>query len=66
MATPASIEAEIALSEYAELLALVKKNFNAEYNELMVAAVQRRNEGVSDQVFGQKLARAFRTSCAAS
>jgi hypothetical protein len=47
MATPASIEAEIALSEHAELQALLKKNFSAEYNELIAVAVRRRNEGVS-------------------
>jgi len=55
-ATPASIEAEIALSEYAEVLSLVKKLFAAEYDELMLAAAQRRNEGVSDEVFGRELA----------
>jgi hypothetical protein len=55
-ATPASIEAEIALSEYAEVLALVKRLFAAEYDELMLAAAQRRNEGVSDEVFGRELA----------
>ena len=37
MATPESIEAEIALSEHAELLALLKQNFNAEYNGLIAA-----------------------------
>ena len=58
-ATPASIEAEIALSEHAELQALLKKNFAAEYDELIAVAVQRRNEGVSDQVFGQELAERF-------
>ena len=45
-----SIEAEIAQSEHAELQALLKKNFAAEYNELIAVAVRRRNEGVSDQV----------------
>jgi hypothetical protein len=55
-ATPESIEAEVALSEYSEVLAFVKKNFKAEFDELMVAAARRRNEGVSDQVFGQELA----------
>ena len=59
MATPASIEGEIALSEHAELLALVKKNFNSEYTDLIVMAVRRRNEGVSDQAFGQELAERF-------
>jgi hypothetical protein len=55
-ATPESIEAEVALSEYSEVLAFVKKNFKAEFDELMVAAARRRNERVSDQVFGQELA----------
>ena len=55
-ATAASIEAEIAWSEYAEVLALVKKLFAGEYNELMNAAALRRNEGVSDEVFGRELA----------
>src|SRR4051794_35838551 len=56
VATPESIEGEIALSEYAELLALVKKHFNAEYTDLIAVAVRKRNEGVSDQAFGQELA----------
>jgi hypothetical protein len=56
MATPESVEGELALSEHAELLALVKQNFNAEYADLIAMAVRRRNEGVSDQVFGQELA----------
>ena len=64
VATPASIEAEIALSEHAELQALLKKNFAAEYDELIAVAVRRRNEGVSDQIFGQELAERFRRSCA--
>jgi hypothetical protein len=59
MATPASIEAEITQSEHAELLALVKKNFGAEYNDLITMAVRRRNEGASDQAFGQELAERF-------
>ena len=59
MATPESIEGEIAQSEHAELLALVKKNFNAEYTDLIAMAVRRRNEGVSDQAFGQELAERF-------
>jgi hypothetical protein len=59
MATPASIDAEIGLSEHAELQALLKKNFNAEYNDLLAAAARRRNEGVSDQVFGQELNERF-------
>ncbi|MCX7314695.1 MAG: hypothetical protein NTV56_24070 [Alphaproteobacteria bacterium] len=59
MATPASVEAEIALSEYADLLTFVKKNFSSDYNELLVAAVRRRNEGASDHVFGQELGERF-------
>ena len=58
-ATPASIEAEIALSEHAELQALLKKNFAAEYDELIAVAARRRNEGVSNQIFGQELAERF-------
>src|SRR5438105_3807039 len=56
MATADSVEAEIALSEHAELQGLLKKNFNAEYNEMIATAVRRRNAGVSEQVFGQELA----------
>jgi hypothetical protein len=59
MATPESIEAEIASSEYAELLALVKTNFSAEYTDLIAMAARKRNEGVSDQAFGQELAERF-------
>ena len=59
MATPESVEGEIALSEQAELLALVKQNFSAEYTDLIAMAVRRRNEGVSDQVFEQELAERF-------
>jgi hypothetical protein len=59
VATTASIETEIALSEHAELQALLKKNFNAEYNDLIAVAVRRRNEGVSDAVFGQELNERF-------
>ena len=58
-ATAASIEAEIALSEHAELQALLKKNFAAEYDELIAVSVRRRNEGVSNQIFGQELAESF-------
>src|SRR3954463_11847037 len=59
MATPESIEAEIAQSEHAELLALLRQNFSAEYNDLIAVAVRKRNEGVSDQAFGQDLAERF-------
>ena len=59
MATPASIEAEIAQSEHAELQALLKRNFSAEYTDLIAVAVRRRNEGVSDQAFGQELTERF-------
>lgn len=59
MATAASVEAELAQSEHAELQALLKQNFNAEYNDLIAIAVRRRNEGVSEQVFGQELAEHF-------
>ena len=55
MATAASIEAEMALSDQAELLALLKKNFPEEYNKLIETAVRRRNEGASDTQFGQEL-----------
>ena len=67
MATPASIEAEIAQSEHAELQALLKKNFTAEYNELIAVAVRRRNEGVSDQIVRRRnWPSASRRSCAAN
>ena len=60
MATPASIEAEIALSEHAELQALLKKNFTAEYNEMIAVAVRRRNEGVVEsRSSAQELAERF-------
>jgi hypothetical protein len=58
-ATAASIEAEIALSEHADLQALLKQNFAAEYDELIAVSVRRRNEGVSNQIFGQELAESF-------
>jgi hypothetical protein len=54
-ATPESIEAEIAKSEHAELQALLKKHFADDYKALIAVAVDRRNEGASDQVFGQEL-----------
>ena len=56
MATPVSVEAELARSEHAELQTLLKQNFNGEYTELIAVAVRRRNEGVSEAVFGQELA----------
>ena len=55
-ATAASIEAEFAFSEQAQLLALLKKSFPDDYDEVVAQAVRRRNEGVSEQVFGQELA----------
>jgi hypothetical protein len=54
-ATPATIEAEIASSDYSELQALLKANFADEYDALITFAVRRRNEGVSDQQFGQEM-----------
>jgi hypothetical protein len=54
-ATPESIEAEIAKSDHAELQALLKKHFADDYKALIAVAVDRRNEGASDQVFGQEL-----------
>src|SRR5205814_412657 len=48
-ATPESIEAEIAKSDHAELQSLLKKNFPDDYKALIVVAVDRRNEGASDQ-----------------
>ena len=56
MATAESIEAEFAQSEHAELLALLKKSFPADYAEFVAQAVRRRNEGAPDQAFGQELA----------
>ena len=61
MATADSIEAEFAQSEHAELLAVLKRNFSAEYNDLIAMAVRRRNEGASDQAFGQELAERFQS-----
>ena len=55
VATVASIEAEMALSDQAELLALLKKNFPEEYSKLIATAVTRRNEGAPDTQFGQEL-----------
>ena len=54
-ATPESIEAEIAKSDHSELQALLKKNFTDDYKALISVAVQRRNEGASEQEFGQEL-----------
>ena len=54
-ATPESIEAEIAKSDHAELQALLKRYFADDYKALIAVAVERRNEGVSDQAFGQEL-----------
>ena len=54
-ATPESIEAEIAKSDHAELQGLLKRHFADDYQALIVVAVERRNEGISDQAFGQEL-----------
>ena len=54
-ATPESIEVEIAKSDHAELQVLLKKHFADDYKALIAVAVDRRNEGASDQVFGQEL-----------
>ena len=59
MATVQSIEAEFAMSDNAELLALLKKSFPVEYDGLIAMAVRRRNEGVTEQVFAQELAERF-------
>jgi hypothetical protein len=55
MATPASIEADIANSENAELQSLLKTNFREEYDQLLVLAAKRRNEGVSGEQFSEEL-----------
>jgi nitrogen fixation-related uncharacterized protein len=54
-ATPESIDAEIAKSDHAELQALLKRHFADDYKALIAVAVDRRNEGVTDQAFGQEL-----------
>ena len=54
-ATPESIEAEIAKSDHAELQGLLKRHFADDYKALIAVAVERRNEGISDQAFGQEL-----------
>jgi hypothetical protein len=54
-ATPESIEAEIAKSDHAELQALLKRHFADDYKALIAVAVDKRNEGASDQAFGQEL-----------
>jgi hypothetical protein len=54
-ATPASIEAEIASSDHAELQALLKRHFDDEYKQLIAIAVRRRNEGLTDDAFGHEL-----------
>jgi hypothetical protein len=56
MATPASVEFEIGMTEHAEVLALLKKSLPAEYDGLVADVVRRRNEGISDQLFAQELA----------
>ena len=59
MATPDSIEAEFAVSEHAPLLAVLKQSFPDDYKALVDAAARRRNEGASDQAFGQDVAERF-------
>jgi hypothetical protein len=61
MFTAESVEAEFALSEHADLLAFVKKSFQSDYAELLQQAVSSRNEGVSEQAFGQALAERIQT-----
>jgi hypothetical protein len=53
--TAAGIEAEIARSENAELQALLKQRFPDEYKQIIEIAVRRRNEGISNEAFGQEL-----------
>jgi hypothetical protein len=57
--TAQSMESEFANSEQAALLGLLKRVFPFEYSDLLAFAVRRRNEGVSDQAFGQELAERF-------
>jgi hypothetical protein len=54
-ATTASIEAEIARSEHAELQALLMQRFPEDYKQMIELAVRRRNEGISDEAFGREL-----------
>jgi hypothetical protein len=53
-ATRESIEAEIGRSDHAELQVLLKRSFPDEYDELIAAAVQRRNAGATDAEVGQE------------
>jgi hypothetical protein len=55
MATPASIEAEIANSENAELQALLKAHFADEYGELMKLAARMRNEGTTAEQLSKEV-----------
>lgn len=57
--TAADIEAEIARSGHAELQALLKEHFADDYKDLIAIAARRRNEGISDEVFGQELFERF-------
>jgi hypothetical protein len=61
MFTANSVEAEFAQSEHADLLAFVKKSFPPDYAELLSQAVSRRNEGVTEQAFGQAIAESIQT-----
>ena len=58
-ATAASIEAEIARSDHAELQGLLKQHFGNEYRELIEVAVRRRNEGASGDASGEELSGRF-------
>jgi hypothetical protein len=54
-ATPASVEAEIAQSDYADLQALLKANFADEYASVIAGAVGLRNNNVPDGQFDEML-----------
>src|SRR4029077_2915128 len=49
------IEAEIAMSDYADLQVLLKTNFADEYGRLMVVVARLRNTGISDQELNETL-----------
>jgi hypothetical protein len=57
--TIATIEAEIARTEHADLQVLLKRHFADEYQELMEFMVRRRSEGVADDAAAQEMLARF-------
>lgn len=55
-ATPASVEAELARTDQAELVELLKQRFPEDYEGLIAAAARLRGERASDAAFNQEVA----------